>query len=75
MYNEYILINIKEYLFIDSNIFYKYYKREVEIEYHPNIEERIKVLKDDTPWGIIYYIKHAITIIKWRLNKKGWNGR
>lgn len=59
----------------DSNIFYKYYKREVEIEYHPNIEERIKVLKDDTPWGIIYYIKHAITIIKWRLNKKGWNGR
>lgn len=58
-----------------QNLLYKYYKRYIEIEYHPTIKRRKEVVAKTRKWGLADYLEQIIVIWKSKLRKKGWNGR
>lgn len=59
----------------EENGLYKYYKRYVEIEAHPSVDRRVSALNRNFKWGLYDYFEHLLVILKWRITRKGWNGR
>lgn len=57
-----------------ANVFYRYYKHDVEIEGHPSIKRRIELVEKRKKWKWWEYFEHALLIRMWRWNRLGWNG-
>ncbi|MBO0438896.1 M48 family metalloprotease [Candidatus Enterococcus ikei] len=59
----------------ESNVMYKFYKRYLENEDHPNLEYRIKLINLNNKWSIMDYVKHMYVMSYWIKKRKGWNGK
>lgn len=57
-----------------ENIFYRYYKRNIEIEAHPSKMQRRKLINKRDKWKWWEYFEHALVIRWWIVNGLGWNG-
>lgn len=52
---------------------YKQKKRQ-EIEKHPSMRHRRKLIEERNEWKWWEYFEHALVIRKWRSKGLGWNG-
>lgn len=57
-----------------ENFIYKYYKRNLEVEKHPSMKYRRKLMEERNEWKWWEYFEHALVIRRWRRNGFGWNG-
>lgn len=57
-----------------GNFIYKYYKRNLEVEKHPSMKYRRKLMEERNEWKWWEYFGHALVIRKWRREGLGWNG-
>lgn len=57
-----------------ENFIYKYYKRNLEVEKHPSMKYRRKLMEERTEWKWWEYFEYVLVIRKWRRKGLGWNG-